>query len=65
MQLYVRVMSQYRYDFGRPTGLDYSAVYPLIDRQQLSHEDWHSMLDDIRVMEAQALETMRSQRATT
>lgn len=43
-----------------PTGLDYSAAYPLIDRLGLSDEDWDQMLDDLRCMEIAALEQIRA-----
>lgn len=55
----MRVITQYRHGFSGPTGLDYSAVYPLLDRMKLSPAEWDRHLDDLRVMEASALNTMR------
>ena len=41
------------------TGLDYASVYPLIDRMQLDPREWDELFDDVRAMEAAALEQMR------
>jgi len=43
---------------GGPTGLDYAAVYPLIDRLQLDPEEWDLLLEDIRTLEHAALNAM-------
>lgn len=43
------------------TGLDYSAVYPLIDRMNLAPAEWDQMLADIKTMEIAALEQMRAE----
>ena len=43
------------------TGLDYAAVYPLIDRQAKTPDEWDQLLDDIQVMEAEALSVMAKQ----
>jgi len=41
---------------GCPIGLDWAAVYPLMDRQ---NADWDDLHDALMVMEAEALNTMR------
>jgi len=41
-----------------PTGLDYAAVYPLIDRLQLDPDEWDLLLEDIRTLENAALNAM-------
>ncbi len=53
------VRTQWRVGFGGATGLDYSAVYPLLDRFADDPKDWRRLLDDVRVMEAAALDAMR------
>lgn len=46
-----------------PTGLDYSAVYPLLDRVTSDPEAWQDMFDDIQAMEIAALNQMAQDRA--
>lgn len=58
-RLFSRVGTQWRVGMNGPTGLSYEAVYPLMDRMQLSPDEWGLMLDDIAVLERQALTTMR------
>ncbi len=43
------------------TGLDYGAVYPLLDHMQLDPAQWDEMLADVRTLEAAALDEMRKQ----
>lgn len=58
VQLFDRISTQWRTGTRRPVGLDYCAVYPVMDRMQLSSHDWLQMLDDIRTMEQAAMEQM-------
>ncbi|GAB2472195.1 hypothetical protein GCM10027082_24640 [Comamonas humi] len=44
---------------GSPIGLRWEAIYPLMDRLNLSNDDWNSLHDDLMVMEVEALKTMR------
>ncbi len=61
--LFSRLVTQWRSGFNGPTGLDYCAVYPLIDRMMSADaDDWDYLLDVVRLMEAEALETMRDNR---
>lgn len=58
--LFLRVQTQWRVGPGGPIGLDYCAVYPLLDRLHPTDADaWTDALDDIRVMESAALDEMR------
>ncbi len=50
--------TQWRMGPGGRTGLDYAAVYPLIDRLNLSPDEWIETLDDVRAMESAALDQM-------
>ncbi len=58
----MRLDTQWRVGMSGPIGLDYNAAYPLIDRATSTPEDWHDMLDDLRVLEATALDVMRETR---
>jgi len=42
------------------TGLDYCALYPLLDRAAKDDEEWQQLFDDIQVMESAALSIMSS-----
>lgn len=44
---------------GGPTGLDYCAVYPLLDRMTSDPDGWDTHFEDVREMESAALEAMR------
>lgn len=59
-QIFRRVGSRWRYPAmgGVPIGLDWQAVYPLMDRI-LSGDDWVEVQDALSVMEDAALATMR------
>lgn len=43
-----------------PIGLDYAALYPLLDRLATTDEEWEEMFNDIQVMEREALATMNA-----
>lgn len=57
--LFNRVQTQWRVGFAGRDSLDYAAVYPLLDRMDLTREAWDWLLDDIRVMEAAARAEMQ------
>lgn len=40
---------------GGVTGLDYAAVYPLLDRLAASPQEWDEMLEDLQALESGAL----------
>ena len=48
---------------GGPTGLDYAAVYPLIDRAAKDPQEWDELFSDIQVMEGAALKQMSENRS--
>ncbi len=58
--LFDRVSTQWRVGMRGAIGLDYCAIYPVMKRMRLSGEDWLQMLDDIRAMEAAALDELRN-----
>lgn len=57
------VFTQWRAGMGGPTGLDYNAVYPLLDRAAKDPQEWDELFSDIQVMEGAALKQMRENRA--
>lgn len=57
------VFTQWRVGMGGPTGLDYNAVYPLLDRTAKDPQEWDEMFSDIQVMEGAALKQMSDNRA--
>lgn len=54
------MLTQWRVSFSGPTGLDYAPVFRLIDNLNLTGPDWDAMLDDLQVMELEALATIRA-----
>jgi len=58
VHLFCRLRTQWRVGMGGPSGLDYAAVYPLIDRLQLDPDEWDLLLEDIRTLEHAALNAM-------
>lgn len=48
--------------FSGPTGLDYSAVYPLIDRETSDKNEWRLMLADIQAMEFAAMDQIHAEK---
>lgn len=51
--------TQWRIGMGGPTGLDYGAVLAVMREMGVTGDAALVMLDDVRVMESQALRTMR------
>lgn len=44
---------------GSPFGLQWEAIYPLMDRKGLGSEEWEDLHDALMTMEAAAIDTMR------
>jgi len=47
---------------GGATGLDYSAVYPLLERHYPTNDEFFQALDDISTMEYAALDVINRKR---
>ena len=60
--LFIQLLTQWRVGMGGPTGLDYAAVYPLLDRKAADSDEWDQLFDDLRVMEGAALEAIAENR---
>lgn len=44
---------------GAPVGLQWEAIYPLMNRMKLGDDDWNDLHDCLMEMEQAAVETMR------
>lgn len=56
--VFARVGTRWRYPAmgGVPIGLDWPAIYPLMDRQEA---DWDDLHEGLIAMESEAISTMR------
>lgn len=63
--MFCQVSTQWRVGIGGATGLDYSAVYPLLDRIAQDAAEWMDLFDDLQVLERAALKQMSDNRADT
>lgn len=61
-ELFVRLQTQWRVGPVGYTGLDYCALYPLLDRQAATPAQWIDLLDDIRAMESAVLDHLAQER---
>ena len=57
VMLFMRVQTQWRYSFGGPSGLDYTAVFETMDRLRVSDAEGH-IFEGLQVMEVAALRAM-------
>src|SRR5690606_41236014 len=57
--LFSRLSSQWRVGVSGVVGLDYNLLFPEMDRKGLDREEYDRLFEDIRTMEAAALEEMR------
>jgi hypothetical protein len=58
-ELFLKVGTQWRSGPNGVIGLDHNVVHRYLDRLKLSDEDWDQLMEDIVVMELQALEMLR------
>ena len=56
--LFERLATQWRFGMNGRTGLDYGAVYGLLDRLELSTDKWWATFNDIQRLEVAAMEAM-------
>lgn len=59
VQLFGLLGTQWRVGFSGAYGLDYAAVAAVMDMQGVEEKARPALLDDIRIMEAEALAMMR------
>lgn len=60
MDLFRLLDTQWRVGMGGYYGLDYSALYPLMDRLGVTGDDWLLLFADIRTLESAALAAMHT-----
>lgn len=58
-RVFVRMGTQWRTSMSGVTGLDYNVLLRLMDRMGLDEALYDQMLDDVRVMESEALSVIR------
>ncbi|MDD0814287.1 DUF1799 domain-containing protein [Curvibacter sp. HBC28] len=61
LQLFRQVGTRWRIPpmGGTPIGLEWAAIYPLMDRLGLADEAWNDLHEALMVMEQTAIETMQ------
>lgn len=57
--LFGRMATQWRIGMNGPSGLDYNVLLRFLDRMRLDPEEYDRLLEDVAVMERQALASMR------
>ncbi len=58
--MFTLIGTQWHNGFNGRTGLRYETLFDLLDRKGYAGEDWWRLFDDIRLLEAEAIKTMRS-----
>lgn len=58
-EIFSQLRTQWRTGLAGRTGLDYPALFALLDRHGLTGDAWWQMFDDLRAMEEAALDAMR------
>ncbi len=56
--VFLAVSTQWRTGMSGAVGLDYTPLFTLMGRMRLSKPDWWALFEDIRVLEAAALDAM-------
>ncbi len=64
VRLFASAFTQWQVSHSGPVGLRYEALPVLRDAQGIAPADWPQVLADLQVMEQQALEIWREQRAS-
>ena len=57
-EVFCKVSTQWRTGVGGVIGLDYCAIYPIIDRMAKDNDEWNALFDDVREIESGALRAM-------
>ena len=55
---FIQLGTQWRTGMNGPTGLDYLALFGLLDRRGITGDEFDSVFEDIRTLESAALEEM-------
>lgn len=59
VNVFIAAATQWRVGMKGATGLDYTALEATLRLTGLPRKDWPQVFDDIRIMEDEALKTMR------
>lgn len=62
MLLFCRMGTQWRTGIAGATGLDYNVLLRLMDEHEFAGADRRELLDDIQVLEAEAIATMMARK---
>lgn len=60
--LFSRLTTQWNHTQGFKTGLNYTVVFSMLDRETTDQEEWSALFDDLQTMEMAALEQMAADR---
>lgn len=63
VQVFISLNTQWRMGFSGPTGLDYTAIEPVLRLVAIPTERWPELFLAIRIMERAAIDTMAEQSA--
>lgn len=63
LAVFAALQTQWRVGMGGPTGLDYTAIPPVLELYEIPPSDRRRLFDDLRVMEAEALKVFADGRA--
>lgn len=58
--LFLELDTQWRIGMAGPVGLDYAALFRLLDQRGYSGDEWERMFADVRTLEHAALAEMRA-----
>jgi hypothetical protein len=62
VNLFICVSTQWRNGYAGPTGLDYGCIPGVLRLMGIARHEWPLIFDDLRVLEAAALETMHKEK---
>ena len=60
--LFNKVSTQWRDNGYDPVGLDYTPLFYLMRRMNLSDQEWDDLFEAVQILEAEAVKTMRENR---
>lgn len=60
LRFFCEIATQWRQGAAGPTGLDYNVVFAELTRQGFKNKKFQNMLDDLRVIESEALNVIHT-----
>lgn len=61
LSVFTDLATQWRVGFGGPTGLDYTAIEPVLRLRRVKRNQWAQTFDDLQVMETEVLKVFKEQ----